>query len=44
MDEPIQCLWSGAHQDVLAKLNLSCELIRDEVGTHLNCLRAAMDN
>ena len=27
------------HQDVLAKLNLSGELCRDEVGAQLNCLR-----
>ena len=39
MNEQIQCLGSGVRQDVLDKLNLGCELFRDEVGTHLNSLR-----
>ena len=40
MGEQIQFEGSGVRQDVLDKLNLSCELFRDEVGTQLNSLRA----
>ena len=39
MADQIQVLWSRAHRDVLAKLNLSCELSRDAAGTQLNRLR-----
>ena len=39
MDEQIQFLWSRVRRDVLARLDLSCELFRDEVGTKLNRLR-----
>ena len=39
MDGEIQFLWSRVHRDVLAKLNWSCELFRDEVGTQLSSLR-----
>ena len=39
MAEKMQCLWSRARHAVLAKLNLRCELFRDEVGTQLNCLK-----
>ena len=41
MYEQIQCLGSRAHHDVLAKLNLRCELFRDEAGAQLNCLKGA---
>ena len=38
IDAQIQFIGERAHRDVLAKLRLSFELFRDEVGTHLNCL------
>ena len=39
MADPIQFIGPRVHRDVLDKLNLSCELCRDEVGTQLNRVR-----
>ena len=36
MDGGIQFAGTRAHRDVLDRLNLSCELFRDNVGTQLN--------
>ena len=38
-DGPIQFLGSRVHRDVLDRLNLSCDLSRDEAGTQLHSLR-----
>ena len=39
MAEQIQDIGQNVHLDVLAKLNLSCELFRNELGAQLNWLR-----
>ena len=39
MAEQIQCVGSRVNHEVRNKLNLSCELARDEVGTQLNYLQ-----
>ena len=39
MAEQIQVPWPNVHQEVLAKLNMGCELFRNELGSQLNWLR-----
>ena len=39
MAEQIQVPGPSVHQDVVSRLNASCELCRDELGAHLNWLR-----
>ena len=39
MGGEIQVMGPSVHQDVVARLNSSCELVRDELGKQLNWLR-----